>query len=266
MRDRFNRTIDYLRVSVTDRCNLRCAYCPPPGEGGLVRQDRVLSFEEITEVVQAAVSLGVRKVRLTGGEPLLRPGLPVLVPMLARIDGIDDLAMTTNAILLERYASTLAAAGLRRVNVSLDTLCPERFREITRGGDLSGALAGIEAAEAAGLTPIKLNCVVRESSDEPDARAVAGFGRARGYTVRFIREMDSALGVFSVVEGGAGGDCPRCNRLRLSCDGVLRPCLFSDLGFDVRALGISRALRAAVREKPAAGGPCAPGSIRRVGG
>jgi len=266
MRDRFGRAIDYLRVSVTDRCNLRCRYCPPPMEGSEVPEGRMLSFGEIAEVAEAAVDLGVRKVRLTGGEPLLRPGLPDLVAMLAAIGGIGDLAMTTNGVLLRPYAAPLAAAGLRRVNVSLDTVSGARFREMTQGGEVGDVLDGIAAAREAGLTPVKLNCVVRRSSRERDAQAVAAFGRREGLEVRFIRQMDAASGSFSVVEGGAGGDCPRCNRLRLSCDGFVRPCLFSDLGYNVRALGIARALRAAVRNKPASGGPCEPGAVRRVGG
>jgi cyclic pyranopterin phosphate synthase len=266
MKDRYGREITYLRISVTDRCNLRCVYCMPAEGVPLLSHDDILSFEEIAEVARAAVDLGVSKIRLTGGEPLVRRGVPALVRMLRDIPGVKDLGMTTNGILLDEFAPRLADAGLMRVNISLDTLRPERFAEITRGGDVKEVLAGIAAAEKAGLLPIKLNCVVSESVDEPDAREVARFGRERGLEVRFIKKMDSATGKFSVVVGGAGGDCPRCNRIRLSADGLVRPCLFSDLGFSVRELGVKQALTSAVLQKPEAGGPCSHNWIRATGG
>jgi cyclic pyranopterin phosphate synthase len=157
--DRFGRVHTYLRVSVTDRCNYRCTYCMP--EEGLDWKPRetLLSFEEITRVVAAFTRLGIRRVRLTGGEPLVRKGLHHLVRMLGQL-GLDDLAMTTNGHLLPREAGRLAAAGLRRVNVSCDAISPEVFRALTRTGDVGQVLAGIEAARAAGLTPIKINAVV----------------------------------------------------------------------------------------------------------
>ena len=266
MKDRFGRKINYLRISVTDRCNLRCVYCMPAEGVPELSHDDILRFEEITEVARTAVSMGVSKIRLTGGEPLVRRGLPGLVRMIRDIPGVEDLAMTTNGILLDQLAEELVEAGLMRVNISLDTLRPERFFEITRGGDLREVLRGIEAAAKAGLAPIKLNCVVLDSSDEPDARAVAEFGAERGLEVRFIKKMDSATGKFSVVDGGIGGDCPRCNRLRLSASGLVRPCLFSDMGFPVRELGAAEALRRAVENKPQAGGPCSENWIRATGG
>ncbi len=266
MTDRFGRTINYLRISVTDRCNLRCYYCMPEGLARLLTHEEILSFEEIVEVAQAAVSMGFTKVRLTGGEPLVRRDIEALVAMLAQIEGIKDLAMSTNGILLADYADTLAAAGLHRVNISLDSTDPQRYAEITGGGDVQRVFAGIVAAREAGLVPIKLNCVVSESSAEPDALTVAEFGRKNGLQVRFIRMMDTATGTFSVVEGGSGGDCPRCNRLRLSSDGMVRPCLFSDLAFSVRKLGAAQALEQAIQEKPAAGGPCAHNWMHGIGG
>lgn len=265
MYDRFQRRIDYLRISVTDRCNLRCTYCMPAGGIALRRHEDMLSFEEIEAFTRAAVALGVRRVRLTGGEPLVRRGIVSLVGMLAMIDGLDDLALTTNGILLGPMAADLKAAGLRRVNVSLDALDPERFAAITRGGDVRQVVAGVRAAIACGLLPVKLNCVVRESPDEPDAQDVAAFGRELGCEVRFVREMDLESGRFARVIGGEGGDCPRCNRLRLTSDGKLRPCLFSDLSYDVRALGAAEALRLAVAAKPAAGGRTR-GSMHTIGG
>jgi len=265
MFDRFERRIDYLRVSVTDRCNLRCVYCMPQGGVRLLRREELLTFEEIRQVVRAAVGMGVEKVRLTGGEPLVRRDVLVLVGMIARIGGIGDFAMTTNGALLARFARGLKDAGLHRVNVSLDSLDPERYRRITRGGDVERVLAGIEAAVEAGLTPIKLNCVVERSSREPDAREVAAFARSRGLQVRFIRRMDTASGRFWPVEGGDGGHCARCNRLRLSSDGMVRPCLFSDLAFSVRELGPEEAIRRAVQAKPQQGLSSAA-QLHRLGG
>jgi cyclic pyranopterin phosphate synthase len=173
--------------------------------------------------------------------------------MLAGVKGIHDFAMTTNGTRLAEFAGSLADAGLQRVNVSLDALDPQRYAALTRGGDVDQVLVGIEAARAAGLRPVKLNCVVQRSPEEPDARDVAAFAREHGLEVRFIRRMNLSIGDFSVVIGGTGGDCPWCNRLRLSCDGTVRPCLFSDLGFSVRDLGAREALRRAVEAKPECG-------------
>lgn len=266
MIDRFGRRIDYLRVSVTDRCNLRCGYCAPPDGTPHLPRAEILTLEEIAEVVRAGAELGIRKVRLTGGEPLLRRGVVNLVRMLARVPGLDELAMTTNGTLLAHLAGPLAAAGLRRVNVSLDAIAPRRYADRTGGGDVRAVLAGIEAARAAGLAPVKLNCVVEESPGEPDARDVAAFAAAGGLDVRFIRRMDLAAGLFRPVHGGSGGDCPRCNRLRLTSNGIIRPCLFSDLGFSVRKLGPRAALEQAVAAKPAAGTACAELSMQQIGG
>ena len=266
MIDPFGRNLSYLRVSVTDRCNLRCRYCMPADGVALLGHDDILSYEEIVDVVGAAVAMGVRHVRLTGGEPLTRRDIVDLVGMIARIDGVDDLSMTTNAVLLPQYASSLATAGLKRVNISLDTLDSQRFAEITRGGCLDDVLAGIDVAEAAGLAPIKLNCVVGEFSDEDDVQGVQTFGQQRGFKVRLIRHMHFETGDFTVVEGGTGGDCPRCNRLRLSSDGHIRPCLFADAAFSVREFGPAEALRRAAEAKPAAGGPCEHNWMHGIGG
>ena len=266
MTDPFGRTINYLRVSVTDRCNLRCRYCMTEGGVQLLPREAMLSFDEIAEVVREAAGMGFRKVRLTGGEPLVRRDLELLVELIAAIDRIEDLAMTTNGTLLAEHADALAAAGLQRVNISLDAVDAEHYAHITRGGDVHQVFAGIEAARDAGLSPIKLNCVVNESAAESDAVDVARFARDQGLAVRFIHQMDTVTGSFSVVEGGSGGDCPRCNRLRLSSDGMIRPCLFSDLVFSVRDLGPAQALRRAIREKPQAGGPCTHNWMYGIGG
>jgi len=251
--DRFSRRIHYLRVSVTDRCNLRCVYCMPSGGVQLLPQASILTYEEIADLVHEAVALGIDKVRLTGGEPLLRRHIEELVAALAGVKGLRDLAMTTNACRLPELAVPLRQAGLQRVNISLDTLDAARFREITRGGDLQEVLAGIAAAQAAGFHPIKLNCVVNASPAEPDALAVAEFGRARNLPVRFIPRMDTAQGHFGRVVGGQGGLCSACNRLRVSSDGRVYPCLFSDLSYSVREMGSRGALLAAVQGKPQAG-------------
>lgn len=266
MKDPHGRTIRCLRVSVTDRCDLRCRYCGTGGDIRWLPRESILSHEEVVEIVRVAIGMGIDAVRLTGGEPLLRRGIVDLVAMLGALPGLKDLSLTTNGLRLAERAAALARAGLRRVNVSLDATDPARYREITGGGDVAAVLAGIASARAAGLDPVKLNCVVEASPEEPDARAVAAFACEHGLPVRFIRRMDRRAGTFGVVEPGGGGDCPRCNRLRLTCDGRVRPCLFSDLAFDVRALGAAEALARAVAAKPPSGMPCRDHAFHYLGG
>ncbi len=266
MLDRFNRKINYLRISVTDRCNLRCLYCMPTEGVTLVSHEGILSFEEIFEITKTAVTMGIDKVRLTGGEPLVRHDIVKLIGMLSTITGIKDFAMTTNGILLAEYADSLAEAGLDRINISLDALSPWRYRQITRGGDVNRVLAGIQAAKAAGLAPVRLNCVINQSIEEPDAKDVAAFARANGLEVRFIRKMDLAAGSFWHVEGGTGGHCKLCNRLRLSSEGFIRPCLFSDLTFNVRELGAAEAIKMALQAKPESGEKCLNNTFYGIGG
>ncbi len=253
MYDCYRRKINYLRISVTERCNLRCTYCMPVQGVALKPHEDILSFEEITELVDVAVSLGMNKVRLTGGEPLVRRDIIELVRRLSEIPGIDDFAMTTNGVLLPEFAFKLSAAGIHRLNISLDTLDPEKFRSITRIGTLADTLAGIEAACSAGFSRIKLNCVISSSPEEPDAKAVSEFGRKKNMEVRFIRKMTTSTGEFWKVLGGDGGNCVSCNRLRVSSDGHIFPCLFSDLKYSVRQMGPRDALLAAVEAKPEAG-------------
>jgi cyclic pyranopterin phosphate synthase len=187
--DAFRRPITYLRVSVTDRCNLRCVYCMP--EAGLpwIAKPDILSYEEIASIVRAAASIGVRSIRLTGGEPLIRRDLDRLVAMIAAVPGIDDIALSTNAMLLADQAPALAAAGLRRVNISLDTLQEDRFTAIARRPGLNRVLAGIEAAIAAGLTPVKINCVVMRGANDDELEAFAELTRERAVHIRFIEVM-----------------------------------------------------------------------------
>jgi GTP 3',8-cyclase len=266
MLDHYKRNIHYLRISVTDRCNLRCKYCMPEEGVKLIDHKEILSFEEIADIVKAAAVLGVNKVRITGGEPLVRKGIVDLVRMIAVIPGITDLSMTSNGILLPEFAASLKEAGLQRVNVSLDAIDPDRYAFLTRGGDLAKALKGILSAQAVGLSPIKINCVVQESSEEPDAVAVAEYCKQNGLLVRFIKQMALNKGKFAVVDGGTGGDCPNCNRLRLTANGIIKPCLFNNKGFDVRELGVEEALRQAVLNKPESGTINTSGSFYNIGG
>lgn len=280
LKDTFDRTIDYMRVSVTDRCNLRCIYCMPSGGIKFLDHKDILQYEEIVRILRVAVQTGVRKVRITGGEPLVRRNVTGLIRMIKGIGGIHQLSMTTNGILLERYAEELADAGLDRVNVSLDSLKPERYREITRCGDLEAVLRGIEAAERAGLTPIKINMVPIRGMNDDEIGEFAKMTSRAPYQVRFIEFMpfvtedvwnqehfissddiqarveqvgaltpvemkkagparyfrfDGAAGVVGFISPISNHFCKECNRLRLTADGKLRPCLFSETEIDVKA-------------------------------
>ena len=266
MLDRFDRNINYLRISVTDRCNLRCTYCMPEEGIQLVKHSDILTFDEITEFCKVALDNGVVKVRLTGGEPLVRKGITGLVRMLSDLNGIPDLSMTTNGVLLKDFAMELKAAGLHRVNISLDTVDPERFRQITRTGNINDVFEGIRAAKEAGLFPVKINCVIKESKDEPEARGVTAFCKENDLEIRYIRQMDLVRGHFSTVQGGTGGDCSACNRLRLTAVGKLKPCLFNDLEFDVRELGYEKAFLSAIALKPSCGSVNSNGAFYNIGG
>jgi cyclic pyranopterin phosphate synthase len=266
MYDRFNRKINYLRISVTDRCNLRCRYCMPEEGVKLLPHNDILSFDEITEFTRIAVDKGVNKVRITGGEPLVRKGIVDLVRMIKQIKGISDLSMTTNAVLLSRYAHDLKQAGLDRVNISLDTMDSEKYSYITRGGDINAAINGIDAAVQEGLMPVKINCVIKESHDEPDAVAVTKYADEKGLQIRYIKEMSLSGGKFSIVEGGEGGNCAICNRLRLTANGMVKPCLFNNLEFSVRDLGFEEALRLAVEQKPECGSVNNTSNFYNLGG
>jgi len=266
MYDHYNRQINYLRVSVTDRCNLRCTYCMP--EDGIIqlKHEDILTFDEIVNFVKIAVELGINKVRITGGEPLVRKGIVELVRMISQVQGIDDLSMTTNAILLNQFAEPLWNAGLRRINVSLDTINPEKFKQITRGGNIDDVFKGLEEAKRIGYNPIKLNCVIDKSSNEPDAIAVKNYAITNGLEVRFIPKMNLEKGIFGQVEGGEGGNCSNCNRLRLTANGLVKPCLFSDLGYSVRELGAKEAIIKAIGIKPESGSKNLESNFYNIGG
>lgn len=269
--DRYGRVHSDMRVSITDRCNLRCVYCMDEDMTFLPRS-QVLSFEEIARVASVAKSLGVNSIRLTGGEPLVRKGLPELVRMLTDV-GLEDLALTTNAMLLGGLAEQLVDSGLTRVNVSCDSLRPERYAAIRRRGDLGTVLAAMDVAEAAGLRPLKVNVVLIRGSNDDEIVDFATFARSTGRIVRFIEFMPldaqahwdreqlvSGAEVFERINAiwpleatgehgpapaerfrfvdGAGEIglissvtqpfCGTCNRLRLTADGSIRNCLFSD--------------------------------------
>jgi cyclic pyranopterin phosphate synthase len=264
--DRFNRHINYLRISVTDRCNLRCSYCMPDGGIQLLDHKDILTFEEIIDFIKIAISYGINKIRLTGGEPLVRKDIVTLVSMISSLKSITDLSMTTNGILLEELAKPLKKAGLHRINISLDTVDPEKFCSLTRGGDIEKVFSGIEAAIEAGLDPVKINCVVFKSSDQNEAQKVREFCKKKNLEVRFINQMNLETGEFSKVEGGEGGNCEKCNRLRLTANGMVKPCLFDEQEFSVRKLGAEKALLSALFGKPDKGCLNKTGSFYNIGG
>lgn len=187
--DSFGRAIEYVRLSVTDRCDLRCQYCLPNGHDGFVEPHDWLTFDEIERVIAAFARLGVRRVRLTGGEPLTRKNLPALAARLARLSGIEDLSLSTNAVQLARHATALHDAGIRRINVSLDSLQPERFASITGGGKLAKVLDGLDAARRAGFSPIKINMVAMRGVNDQEFEDMVRFCAANGFTLRLIETM-----------------------------------------------------------------------------
>ena len=276
MIDGEGRRIEYLRLSVTDRCNCRCTYCMPEDGVPMLRHDQILSFEEMERIVGACARLGVRKVRLTGGEPLARRGVVELVRMVASTPGVEEVAMTTNATLLAPVAADLRAAGLSRLNVSLDSLDPERYRQVSRRGRLEDALAGLAAACEAGFTRTKVNCVLMGGVNDSEVPRIAALAKDDPIDVRFIELMPMGpcagwprarflpaeavlerlpgmepVGRDGVAElwrmpGWAGRVglirpmshkfCDGCSRIRVTSDGKLKPCLHSSAELDLRGL------------------------------
>lgn len=303
--DPYGRTIDYLRISITDHCNLDCFYCTPFGGRTRMSHREILRYEEILQVVEAAVLAGISKVRITGGEPLLRKDMVGLCRMLADIEGLKNLALTTNGVFLEELALPLFDAGVRRINVSLDTLIPERFEKITGRDRIKRVLAGIERAEAVGFSPIKINTVVMRGINDDEIEDFARLTFEKPYHVRFIelmptngRSPKSHAALFVPVKeivkkvknvgdlclehetessgparmcnlnGGIGKVgfitpmsrhfCGACNRLRLTAEGKLRTCLFSETEIDIKEplrAGVSVAklidtFKLAINQKP----------------
>lgn len=189
MIDQYNRDINYLRISVTDRCNLRCQYCVPKEGLSLIGHDDILRYEEILRVVMIAVKMGIKKVRITGGEPLVRRGVIDFIATVNLIEGIEDISLTTNGILLEDAADRLFSAGVRRINISLDSLDPEKYNRITRGGDVHAVLRGIEKVYAAGFSPIKINIVAINGFNDDEVMKFAELTLDRPYQIRFIELM-----------------------------------------------------------------------------
>lgn len=266
--DTYGRRVDYLRVSVTDRCDLRCVYCMPAEGIPRKRRADILSYEQIATFASTAVQLGVHKVRLTGGEPLLRRNVGHLVGELARIPGLRDLCMTTNGTRLAPLAHTLKDRGLGRVNVSLDTLDPARYREITRGGDIQGALAGIDAALEARLTPVKINMVVIESTTSEDVAGMRRFCARKGIGLQTILQFTlyDRHDLARRFHADRPPRCGECSRLRLTADGFLKPCLFSEEEIKVDWGDPAASIRRAVAAKPESGSACRNRSMCQIGG
>lgn len=267
MYDSFGRRIDYLRISVTDKCNLRCTYCMP-AEGVPHREhDEMLRNEQFLAVVAAAARLGVTKVRVTGGEPLVRRGIVELVRGIAETPGITKVALTTNGVLLRRLARPLRSAGLTHLNISIDTLDPERYSIITRGGRLEHAIAGALAAKAVGFELIKINTVVPTGGTASDEiAALRAFCEQHGFALQRISE-------YSLAEHKRDGmglerplPCAECNRLRLLADGTLKPCLHSEVEIPVDFSDVEASLRRAVDAKPRHGSVCRNRPMMQIGG
>ena len=281
MRDQFGRRVEYVRVSVTDKCNLRCVYCMPLDGLEWLKRESLLSYEEIASVLRTMAGMGLEKVRITGGEPLVRKDLPRLVGMVTEIPGIVDISLSTNAVLLADQAQALRDAGVRRVNVSLDSLQEERVDAIARRpGSFGRIMEGLDAAEAVGFDPIKINVVLIGGQNDDEIEDFALITRDRPWHIRFIELMPTGsnlelsadnfvscqealarirrMGSIEPVDGPAGNGpatyfrfpgaagtvgvitpmshnyCDRCNRMRLTADGQLRPCLFGSIQTNLR--------------------------------
>jgi len=279
--DAYNRPIKDLRISVTDRCNFRCIYCMPLDEYEWIDKKEILTFEEIERLVKLFVQMGVDKVRLTGGEPLVRRDLHLLIAKLSRVQGLSDLCLTTNGSLLADQVPALKEAGLKRINVSIDTLDPKKFKRITKRGDLHNVLEGLFAAKSCGLSPIKINAVIERGVNDDDILPLVEFSRENGFAIRFIEYMDvgnsnnwtseklvpkreilekiqarhplremgrdqgsapsvdyefvDGKGEVGVVASVTEPFCSSCTRARLTADGKLVTCLFSQMGHDLKA-------------------------------
>ncbi len=265
MLDKFEREINYLRISITDKCNLRCTYCVPEEGVPLRRHDEFLSLEQIAAVARAGVRVGLNKVRLTGGEPLVKRGIVTLVGLLSDIEGLRHLAMTTNGTLLDRMARDLNAAGLNSLNISLDTLEAERYRLLTRGGDIERVLRGIDAAVEQGF-PIKINAVVFHDTTDREMQRMRSFCREKGLTLQLINHYSLSEQKRNNYRFERPPNCAQCNRIRLMADGSLKPCLHSDREIALDLEDIETCLREAVAAKPEKGAICVHRSMIEIGG
>lgn len=270
MLDRFDREIHYLRVSVTDRCNLRCVYCMPEAGIVLKRHRDIISYENILVLVRAAAELGIDKVRLTGGEPLVRKGVSYLVKRIKAIPGIKELVMTTNGVLLSKMAAELKEAGLDRLNISLDTIDPGKYKKITRIGDITHVLDGIDAAAAAGFKNTKINVVIIPgfNDSDNDVAAMKKFCKSRGLLLQRINHY-SLMNLKSINEDYQAErplSCSQCNRIRLTSEGKLKPCLFCDEEYDVDFNNPRKSLSIAIAKKPEHGTGCTNKQNWQIGG
>ena len=268
MLDKYNRNINYLRISVTDRCNHRCVYCMPESGIKLKRHEDILSYEQIEAIVQEAVKLGVTKLRLTGGEPLLRPDIDQLVKRLAHIVGVNELAMTTNGTHLADIAERLKNNGLNRVNISIDSLDPLKYERITRGGNLNMALNGVNAAIETGLTPIKINMVIFANTTDEEVDQMTEFCRAKGIHLQKIMQFSlyDRHDLSKRFHADRPPECPKCNRLRLTSDGFITPCLFSEDEVKVDFNDVHGSILRAAKLKPEAGSSCRTRAMSQIGG
>lgn len=255
MLDKFDRKIDYLRISVTDRCNLRCTYCMP--EEGVPPRSHydILSYEKIVTVAREAIGLGIKKIRLTGGEPLVRKGVLSLVEQLKQLPGLAELTLTTNGVLLETMAQPLKEAGIDRLNISLDTLVPSKYRELTRCGDIRRVLRGIDAVIRAGFRDTKINMVVIPGFNKDEVENMRAFCLEKGFSLQRINHY-SLFDIESIDRDYAAErplKCSRCNRIRLTADGKLKPCLFSNLEVPLDFDHLRESLVEAIQSKPESG-------------
>lgn len=265
MLDSFDRNIHYLRISVTDRCNLRCIYCMPEEGVELVPHNAILSFEQILAIAETAVKLGIDKIRLTGGEPLTRKGIADLVAMLRKIPGLKTLAMTTNGTLLAPLAGQLALAGLNSVNISLDTLDPDRYARLTRRGRIQDVLAGIDAAIAAGLA-VKINTVVMDDTSAAEIEALKTFAKQKNVKFQTIARYSLQSMKMDAHEFDRPPPCATCNRIRLLADGTLRACLQSDIAIPVDFQNIEGSIKKIIELKPSHGTTSSTHSVGKIGG
>ena len=268
MFDQFNRNITYLRISVTDRCNLRCLYCMPREGIPLKAHSDILSYEDIVSVVREAVKMGITKYRLTGGEPLVRKDILSLIRRLGAEKGVRELTLTTNGVLLETMAEGLNKAGLDRINISLDTLDPEKYRKLTRIGNLDRVLKGIDAVIDAGFQATKVNMVLIPGTNTDEIEEMRAFCRRKGLRLQRINQYSlsdiKSTGRYYPAERPL--DCSVCNRIRLTADGKLKPCLFSNLEIPVEMNDIQGSIVKAILGKPSRGSVCTRRQNWQIGG
>ncbi len=252
MLDKFKREINYLRISVTDRCNLRCSYCMPP-EGIPKREHSdIISYENIIKIVIAAVELGISKIRITGGEPLVRKDIISLVEGIHSVPGVKELVLTTNGVLLEKMAGELKSAGLDRVNISLDTLDPSKYKKLTRIGDISEVMKGIDETIISGFKGTKINMVLIPGFNDDEVEEMKNFCRAKGLLLQRINHysLNNIKSIDRKYEAERPLKCSDCNRIRLTAKGYLKPCLFSNIEIPVNMEDPGESLRKAILGKP----------------